>query len=123
MTPSDQRIVLRHGDARTITITCVAPASDPTWTLVDAPTLRWTVKRCLDDADSAAVMVKDLDDGITVTGDLTATITIDEADWDDVRRFTSGLVWDLEGRDDDGEPTTLRSGTIAVRPDVRRDAP
>lgn len=118
----NQTLVLIRGDTRVLTITCTAPASDPTWTLADAPTLRFTAKERVTDADSAAVFAYDLTDGITVTDDLTATITIAGADWP-TTTCPGRLVWDLEGRDVSGEPTTLAGGTIVVTGDVTRDAP
>lgn len=115
-----QRLTLYRGDSDTLIVT--ATDTGEPYDLTDTE-LRFTAKRRHEDADEEAVIVKTLEDGITVTDALggLAAIAISPADTDDLARDVN-LVWDLQATQ--GETVrTLAEGVLKVSRDVSRTAP
>lgn len=115
-----QRLTLYRGDSDTLIVT--ATDTGEPYDLTDT-TLRFTAKRRFEDDDSDAIIVKTLDDGITVTDALggLAVITISPEDTADLPN-DAVLLWDLQATQDE-TVRTLADGTLKVSRDVSRTAP
>jgi hypothetical protein len=108
-------LTMTRGDTAYLDITITHPNPGAT---LDGCTLKFTAKREFTDAQDAAVIKKDTSDGITVTGDLTATVKILPADTSDLEADTVVLQYDVELTDATPDTFTVDSGTLTVNPDV-----
>lgn len=107
------------------TITAIRPSDEPSWVLTDLTGgLVWMAKSDPGDADTDAVLTCEVDDGITILGDLTALVEVSDADWPETLTCPSTLHWGLMGRDAKGR-RRLATGTLHVEqpiPDEEPDA-
>jgi hypothetical protein len=115
---------IRRGDTRTFTATATYPPGHPQAGQpypLTGKILYFTAKRSMDEPDSAAFFMKQVDDGIQVLAppnDHKARITVNGSD---TARLTGERVFvcDLQVIDA-GEPLTLAFGQLRIRPDITR---
>jgi len=108
-------LTMTRGDTAYLDITVTLTNEAAT---LDGCTLTFTAKREFTDAQSAAVIEKDTSDGITVTGDLTATVKILPADTSGLEADSVVLQYDVQLTDATPDTFTVDSGTLTVNPDV-----
>lgn len=84
---------------------------------------RFTAKHRSTDADGAAVFVKTVGSGITLTDAAAGVLTVElsAADTDSLDVPVT-LLWDLQITSG-GAPKTIAAGTLLVQPDISRTAP
>lgn len=112
MIPTD--LILRRGDTRTITLTMDEGAT------LETSVVKFTTRTCAEAA--AAVWEKTESDGITVSSDTVAAVSITEDDWTtwEAAGRPKEMAYDWEVRPQAGGVATPAHGTIRVIWDVTR---
>jgi hypothetical protein len=108
-------LTMTRGDTAYLDITITHPNPGAT---LDGCTLKFTAKRDYNDAQSSAVITKTTSSGITITGDLTATVKMLPANTSSLEAGPVMLYWDLELTDATPDTFTVASGTLTINPDV-----
>jgi hypothetical protein len=108
-------LTMTRGDTAYLDINVTHPNEEAT---LAGCTLKFTAKRDYSDAQNAAVISKSTANGITITGDLTATVKILPTDTSSLEAGPVVLYWDLELTDATPDTFTVASGTLTINPDV-----
>lgn len=92
---------------------------------LDDLSIRFTAKRKITDADSAAVISLTVGDGVTPDPIILGRVVVGPIPASATSSFTkeTELVWDLQLSDDVGGVETVDSGTLRVKLDVSRESP
>jgi hypothetical protein len=110
---------MTRGDTRQLEVTILDP-DGTAWTDPGGAVISVTAKYRRSDSDASAVFAKTTGSGVTLVGNV-ATVTLDEADTDDVGdgRNPVSLYCDVQVTDGDG-PKTPTQFLLIVEPDVTR---